>query len=67
MRAVRAEFVGLDDLVLAVGAGRVQVTFAVGAEVEARADGFSALRTRIGQRLAHQKINDEADEAPCGQ
>ncbi|MGC1365642.1 MAG: hypothetical protein WA829_08100, partial [Candidatus Acidiferrum sp.] len=65
--AVGAEFVGFDYFMFAVGAAGMQVTFTVGAEVEAGADGFSALRARIGQWLAHQKIDDEADEAPRGQ
>lgn len=67
LRAVGAEFVRLHHLAFAVGAGRMKIVFAVGAEIEACADGLSALWTRVGQRLAHQEIDDEADEAPGGQ
>src|SRR5712692_5497461 len=42
----------------------MQVALAIGAEVEAGAYGVSALWTRIGQRLAHQEVNDKTDEAP---
>src|SRR5580765_4561331 len=63
--AIWAKLIGFDDVTFAVGAGGVEVAFAVGAEVEARADGFRALRTWIWQRLAHQEIDDKAYEAPC--
>src|SRR5271169_6398928 len=62
LRAVRAELVGFDDFLFAVGAAGVEVAFAVGAEVEAGADGFTALRTWIGQRLAHEQIDQEAEK-----
>ena len=42
----------------------MEVAFAVGAEVEAGADGFSALRAIVRQGLAHQEIDEEADEGP---
>ena len=48
----------------ALRAGRVQVAFAVGAKVETRANAVSALRAGIRQGLAHQKVDDETDEAP---
>jgi hypothetical protein len=51
--------------VLAVGTGWVKVAFAVGAEVETCADGFSALRAIVGHRLAHEEIDEEANESPC--
>src|SRR6266704_1819113 len=54
--AVGTKLVGFGDFALALRAGGVQVTFAVGAEVEPRAHCVSALRARIRQRLAHQKI-----------
>ena len=38
IRAVGAKLIGFDDFAFAVGAGGVQVAFAVGAEVEAGAD-----------------------------
>jgi len=41
----------------------MQVHLAVGAEVERRAHRGSAFLARIGQRLAHQKIDDEPDES----
>jgi len=56
------------DLVRALWAGGVQIAFAVGAEVESpRPQRFRHLRARIGQRLAHQKIDDEPDESPRGE
>src|SRR5439155_89526 len=61
------ELVEFRHLALALGAGRLQVAFAVGAEIEPRADRRAALRTRVGQRLAHQKIDNQADEPPGGQ
>src|SRR5260370_12761606 len=64
MSARGAKLVGFGDFALAVRAGGMQVAFAVGAEVETGANAVSALWTGIGQRLAHQKVNHETDEAP---
>ena len=58
------KLVGFGDFALAVRARGMQVAFAVGAEVEACAHAVSALGTGIGQRLAHQEVNHETDEAP---
>ena len=44
----------------------MQVAFAVGAEVEARIDGCATLRTVVGQRLAHQQIDYEAEHQVTG-
>src|SRR5260370_2369985 len=61
---IGAELVGFGDFAFALRAGRMQVALAIGAEVEAGAYGVSALWTRIGQRLAHQEVNDKTDEPP---
>src|ERR1700730_840435 len=61
VRAIGTILVALDHCSLALRAGWVQVALAVRAEIVTRADGSSALRAVVGQRLAHQKINDEAD------
>ena len=65
-RAVGAELVGFDDFAFAIGAGRMKVAFAVGAEVEAGSYGLSTLWAIIGQRLAHQKVDEKSDKRRCG-
>src|SRR5215470_5162661 len=61
--AVGAESVGLRDFAFAIRAGRVQVTLTVRAEVKTRSYGIAAPRAGIGQRLAHEQVNDQADDA----
>jgi len=60
--AVGAEFVVIGHFVLARGASRVQIVFAIGTEVEASIHGGGALWTSVGQRLAHEQIDDQSDE-----
>ena len=67
MRAVGAVLVGFGDFAFAIGAAGMEIAFAIGAEVEARADGRAALRARIGQWFAHQEINHETDDQVSGQ
>jgi hypothetical protein len=64
MRAVGAKPVRFHDFTLALGAGGMQVAFAIWAEVEARTDSFSALRAEIRHRLSHQEIDHEAEKTP---
>jgi len=59
--AVGAEFVEFADFVFALRAGRMEIAFAVGAEVEACSNGGGALRARIGKWFAQEQIDDEAD------
>ena len=61
LAAVGAKFVGFGDFALALRAGGVQVAFTVGAEVEARVYRCATLRTVVRQRLAHQQIDDKAE------
>ena len=61
-RAIGTKLVGLGDFALALRARGMQVELAVGAEVEAAADRRAALGAVVGQRLAHQEIDHEADD-----
>src|SRR5580700_8934445 len=65
VRAVGTELVGFDDFAFAIGAGGVEVAFAVGAEIEAGSYGLSTLWAIIGQRLAHQKVDEKSDKCRC--
>ena len=62
LAAIGAELVGFPDFALALRASGMQIAFAIGTEVEACADSRAALRAIVGQRLAHQQINDEAED-----
>src|SRR6516164_5221109 len=64
--AVGAVVVCLGDFVLAVRAARMQVAFAVGTEIEARADRLAATRAGIRQRFTNQEVNDETDAHIAG-
>src|SRR5258708_9252675 len=66
LAAIRAELVGFRDFALALRASGMQIAFAIGAEVEACANGGAALRAIVGQRLAHQQVNDEAEDEIAG-
>src|SRR5579859_6074158 len=62
-RAVRTELVRLCNLSFAIGTGRIQVALTVRAKIEPRTDRLFAARAGIRERLAHQQINDQADDA----
>jgi len=62
VRAVGAELVGFDHFAFAIGAGGMEVAFAVGAEVEAGSYGLSTQWAIIGQRLAHKKVDEKSDK-----
>ena len=66
LAAIGAELVGFRDFALALRAGGMQIAFAVGAEVEASADSGAALRAIVGERLAHQQVDDEAEDEIAG-
>src|SRR5258707_15327923 len=57
-----AILVAFRHFALALRARWVQVALAVGAKVEPRPNGCSALRAVVGQRLAHQQIDDETKD-----
>jgi hypothetical protein len=48
LAAIGAELVGFRDFALALRAGGMQIAFAIGAEVEACANGGAALRAIVG-------------------
>src|SRR6266481_3465922 len=60
--AIGAELVGVGDFSLALRAGRMEIAFAAGAEIEAGIDAGGALRAGVGKRLSDEQIDDEADE-----
>src|SRR5260370_1613023 len=66
LAAIGAVLIGFRDFALALRAGRVQVAFAIGAEVETCADRRAALRTVVGQWLAHQQVDNEAEDEVAG-
>ena len=59
---VGAELVAIGDFALALRTSRVEVVFAVRAEIETRGNGGSALRTLVGKRLTNEQINNQADQ-----
>src|SRR5579885_380559 len=61
--AVRTIAVRFRDFPPALRAAGMQIAFAVWAEVEARPHARAAPRAGIRERLSHEKINDESDEA----
>src|SRR6266850_1357704 len=63
--AVGAKLVGVGDFALALRAGGMEIAFAVGAEIEPGGNGCGALRASVGQRLANQQVDDQADEEVC--
>ena len=66
LAAIGAELIGFRDFALALRAGGMQIAFAIGTEVEAGADSGAALRAIVGQRLAHQQVDDEAEDEIAG-
>src|SRR5258708_40339946 len=66
LAAIGAELVGFRDFALALRASGMQIAFAVGAEVEAGADSSAALGAIVGERLAHQQVNDETEDEITG-
>src|ERR1700756_4120058 len=64
--AVSAKLICFRDFALAARAGGVQVAFAVRTKVKARADRCVALWAVVRQRLAHQEIDDEAQDEITG-
>src|SRR5260370_795947 len=66
LAAIGAELIGFRDFALALRAGGMQIAFAIWTEVEAGADRGAALRAIVGKRLAHQQINDEAEDDVAG-
>ena len=66
LAAIGAELVGFRDFALALRASGMQIAFAIGAEVEAGADSSAALGAIVGERLAHQQVNDETEDEIAG-
>ena len=59
--AVGAELVVIGDFALAGWAGRMQIIFAIRAEVKARIHSGATLRASVRKRLTHQQINDQTN------